>query len=179
MKHKERTRLWALGRWGVWVCTGLLAVVMVASMRGGFGVWVDHRDSGVVFGAGEFRVDARDGRLTIYVSSWWVGNPSPSSRFLWTGGWCGAGEIEESVGLRWWDGPRWFGVGNRIRMLSDGVDVPLVYPVVFLGVWSGWLFWGRRRVRVWGRSGRCVGCGYSLEGLDGGVCPECGDGVEE
>lgn len=32
----------------------------------------------------------------------------------------------------------------------------------------------RRRVRSILRKGRCIGCGYDLSGLGGGVCPECG-----
>lgn len=36
---------------------------------------------------------------------------------------------------------------------------------------------GRYRRRRWRMAGRCVGCGYAVEGL--GVCPECGAGREE
>ena len=40
--------------------------------------------------------------------------------------------------------------------------------------WRG--VWLKRRLS---RKGCCDGCGYSLVGLDGGVCPECGGGADD
>jgi len=39
-----------------------------------------------------------------------------------------------------------------------------------------WVGVSKRRLRV--RRGCCLGCGYSLEGLTGGVCPECGERID-
>jgi hypothetical protein len=39
-----------------------------------------------------------------------------------------------------------------------------------------WVGVGKRRFRR--RRGCCLWCGYSLDGLSGGVCPECGEGYE-
>jgi hypothetical protein len=33
----------------------------------------------------------------------------------------------------------------------------------------------QRRIHRWLLANRCVRCGYSLEGVEGGTCPECGD----
>ena len=57
-------------------------------------------------------------------------------------------------------------------------DMPLILPAVFMGVWCWWLIWtpvSSRRLKA----GLCAGCGYSLAGLGGGVCPECGAGADD
>ena len=47
---------------------------------------------------------------------------------------------------------------------------------VYAGVWGAMLFGPGAARRWWRRrGGRCVSCGYALEGLaEGSVCPECG-----
>lgn len=47
-----------------------------------------------------------------------------------------------------------------------------------LALFAAWSWWGAWRRRKLFREGSCVGCGYSLVGLDGGVCPECGAGTD-
>ncbi len=53
------------------------------------------------------------------------------------------------------------------------IDLPLLFVSIPLVLWSVWLLW---RVRdAYSRDGYCKGCGYSLDGLKGDVCPECGE----
>jgi len=54
-----------------------------------------------------------------------------------------------------------------------------VNVLVYAGVWSLTL-WTPGAIRAWRRvrRGRCGACGYDVKGIAGGVCPECGSGVE-
>jgi len=55
------------------------------------------------------------------------------------------------------------------------VDLPLLYVSIPLVFWSIWLLWKVRDAFL--KDGYCKECGYSLEGLTGDVCPECGSQV--
>lgn len=52
-------------------------------------------------------------------------------------------------------------------------------PIIGWGIWLGWTMWyWPMRVDVSGAAGQaptCLKCGYSLRGLKGTRCPECGD----
>ena len=67
---------------------------------------------------------------------------------------------------------KWF-VPSRPH--ASSFSVPLVSPSVLFAILSYYSFLSeRRRRRI--LAGHCGGCNYSLHGLDGGVCPECGEG---
>lgn len=59
------------------------------------------------------------------------------------------------------------------RSSPAGFSVPLFLPLVVFAILSYLLLLSQRR-ELSNDQGLCVGCGYSLEGLDDGVCPECG-----
>ncbi len=162
------------GRWGVWVCTGVLIVAIPVSIWVGPMVRVEfvpepgstsqrrmvqaHSIGGVLVGRYYPRY------RQMYFSS-----PEP--------GW--DVDFERSteswpVPVKWW---LWsFNRGGGSGGTSFNAQVPLVYPAVVMVVWSLWLmpFW-----KWWKRVGLegvvCLSCGYSLEGLSEGVCPECGE----
>jgi hypothetical protein len=52
------------------------------------------------------------------------------------------------------------------------LELPLIYPLLAGLAISARLFFVSRRMRRGPCD--CGRCGYSLEGIDGGVCPECG-----
>jgi len=172
MGGKPGKRLRWIGRWGVWVCTFLVLVsipisVWVRPMVMVIGLHPDYKMT--MYGArlvnGRFIVE-RDPMYAVTIS---FGIPKNS----WTPQvLTGVGSIARPT--PWWSAPS-TGVGY---MGSPGwhrwVEIPMVYLAVLMVAWSWWLVRGVKR-RRW-LAGCCVGCGYSLEGLDGGVCPECGGG---
>lgn len=64
----------------------------------------------------------------------------------------------------------WWGAGHDLVALA--LLAALLYS---LTGWEAWLAakpWSRSARRR--RRGLCVACGYDLQGIEGGVCPECG-----
>lgn len=65
---------------------------------------------------------------------------------------------------------------NAINVI--GFVMELAVPILTLHCgYSMWSFplWLKRRRR--NKRGQCLKCGYSLEGIEGGACPECGQDV--
>ncbi len=178
----KRGRLRSIGRWGVFVVTGLVLVSIPVS------VWV--KPGGRL--AGWRYQDPNNLRIleTMYVFQMsdlrirFVRDSGHSPRILWEAPpeeewrfelWRHTGSSTSK--LEWWARP----VLRSFRSLGRGAirefDCPIVYPAFVMVGWSAWLIWNQRRRRQL-NSGCCGGCGYSLEGLDGGVCPECGEGTK-
>lgn len=171
---RKRARLRGVGRWGVFLCTALLLISIPVS------VWVaPHAHVTHHMGISKvWSVHLIEGRL-LYFSISFDPNKGRTSdtqkheeiestwRFDFGTGPIGNNTVQSGSG--WWKLPEFhndYGIPT--------VDVPLVYLSVVMVGWSWWLVRGvKRRRRL---VGCCVGCGYSLEGLDGGVCPECGEG---
>ncbi len=171
---EKRSRLRVCGRWGVWVCTGvlvgLLGVLLVFDLQ----VSVYHAKPSRLIAAGMVRVDLEGTRFVIEVTDRLYGATGSD----WSVDWSRRpADRSDGVGSRrdswWWKRPFRFAYGNGRVLNGQGLDVPLVYPAVVMVVWSGWLYMGQRKKRR--RAGCCAECGYSLEGLGGGVCPECGE----
>ena len=57
------------------------------------------------------------------------------------------------------------------QLFFVSVDVPLWPIVAILAIPTAYLWRTDRRAKPW----QCAKCRYDLRGLDGGVCPECGD----
>ena len=51
------------------------------------------------------------------------------------------------------------------------VFVPLWLPLLLIAAPTAYLWRADRRAKPW----QCPKCRYDLRGLDGGVCPECGN----
>ena len=49
--------------------------------------------------------------------------------------------------------------------------LPLWLPLLLIAAPTAWLWYPDRRAKPW----QCPKCRYDLRGLDGGVCPECGE----
>ena len=128
---------------------------------------------------GTVSIDLGEGRLMVTVWDWQTRNPryishTDRSPDLWqqrTGlqvGFTKAPPVSSERWERWW---------RVIYVKSPGfvtfVQMPLMYPGFILAGWSLWLVRGRQKLRR--LVGCCGECGYSLEGLAGVVCPECGE----
>ena len=166
MVRKKRARLRAVGQWMVWLCTAMLIVLISISLWTRPGARVMHSTSayanrGVMLdlSACRFRLLVSTGRV--------VHSYDPASVLgLDVEYWSRWPTAEKRSTARWLS-PVWWVGGQAIR----GPEVSLIYPCVLGVVWSV-LIW-RRRPRF--GEGHCSACGYSLEGLAGGVCPECGE----
>ncbi len=166
MGRKKRTRLRAIGRWMVWVCTILLLLLILISiwLRPGARIIytsTTYVNRGII-------LDLSAGRFKALFSSGYAVQsnvPSPTVGFDLEY-WDRWPTVEKRSTVRWLS-PVWWHSGQAIR----GPEVSLIYPAAFGLIWSG-LIW-HRRPRF--PAGHCVACGYSLDGLTSDVCPECGE----
>ena len=143
-------------KWVGLVLCVLLAVVFVSSM------WVAVYVESLTIG-----------------SEWWVG-VIESGRFGFAGV---PDQGNPAVGL----GP-YFHIGTEygfklnlwfdwnLKNLGKGSNLhfvlcPLWMPPLLLAVPTFWLWRTDRRAKPW----QCATCRYDLRGLEGGVCPECGE----
>ena len=190
MRRKRWTRLRACGRWGVWVCTAsTIALIYVSNyqkLRSPYSLIF--LGSGFVE-VGEFRLNLIFSRP---LSRSFVDSPIPPAKPVVEEvfgpqfespiqfGYCGTGLILANPPTPWWVAPRLSTERTTVSsfpVASYEVDIPLVYVVFITAPWSLWLFIVNQRYRLRKKrwlAGCCVFCGYSLEGLSSGVCPECG-----
>ena len=79
---------------------------------------------------------------------------------------------EPSINLRF----RWVMSHSTVGFESSAVTLftPLWLPLLLLAAPTAYLWRTDRRAKPW----QCPKCRYDLRGLDGGVCPECGEAVE-
>ncbi|MHA7814337.1 MAG: hypothetical protein ACX94C_13220 [Phycisphaerales bacterium] len=70
----------------------------------------------------------------------------------------------------WWALPG-HAAGRTSRGAYAAYSMPLVYPVAVMGAV---LLIPVIRGRASKKRGGCTRCGYSLDGIESGVCPECG-----
>ncbi len=147
----RRGKLRVVGRWGVFVVALTLVVVGTAS-------FVSYGEATLV----------RSVRL-----NWWDGNLSAiwGERSGASGALVSLDELSVSVGFH----------SRGLGFSSAGVLIPGHYVfavgvglLVIVGIirFEHWLS------RVGLESIECKTCGYSLVGLGGGVCPECGEGTK-
>lgn len=171
----KRQRLRVIGRWGVWGCAVLVSLLAVSSiwLRVGIGIQIP-----------DVRRAYEPRRVLIGVSNThlWV---QDYSRYSLRVGFSGGqphtkGLRVEALNRDEFPEARFMDVllpaavhGGESRGSYQRYSFPLVYPMIVLLGWSLLLIYGcHKRKGV----GCCCACGYSLVGLDGVVCPECGAG---
>lgn len=176
---RKRARLRGIGRWGVWVCTFLVLVSILVSVWVRPGAWV-FAGANVLVGRSVLKkemgtsqtaaVRVVGGQLCIRYSEFW-----PSGRMPVKG--VDAGMFWDSLyplmaPCKYGLVPNWGSTGtfNSYEAELNIPLIPMVVVLVFLSLWC----W-KLKANRWGE-GCCPKCGYSVEGLDGGVCPECGNG---
>tara|TARA_R110000744_G_scaffold99509_1_gene192002 strand:- start:791 stop:1339 length:549 start_codon:yes stop_codon:yes gene_type:complete len=167
--------------WGVWVVTLILMILALVS-------FVIHPSvtlqMGTMHGGIARKVILEEGSVGYFRSRYLIivdfPEPGPTASDL-------AWLDREKWGLDWQSGLRefernWIGpIRNPVwswffptRPIASSFTVPLVLPLMLFGVLSFYAaLEERRRRRI--LAGLCGGCAYSLTGLDGGVCPECGE----
>jgi len=173
MGRGRRRRDRAIGRWGVWVCTGVLIALIPVSIWERPGAMVMHSssayaDRGVILrlsGAHFIFLysSGRDPGRTVL-----AGEPAAATGFDFTY-WSRWAVTEKRSTIRWLS-PAWWIGGRAIR----GAEISLIYPAMIGALWS-WVLW--RRMPKY-PMGACQSCGYSLDGLDSDVCPECGERID-
>jgi len=104
-----------------------------------------------------------DGRLTL-ASAWGPYSPSRQSRLIW-------GMVSRGPGVPTWR--PWFEYedfrGSAFSALGQVLWIPLWAPLIVVAAPTA-IMWRRLRRPL---PGHCR-CGYNLEGITSGVCPECG-----
>lgn len=170
MVRKKRTRLRTCGRWGVWVCTGLMIVGVVSSFIIQPGVMIEHLDLSTRKVAVFDSIDIKKGQMIVYhykpiypqllsstLENYGVDIHFRNNHYL-------------NRPVSWWRiKPRRMADPNFATLW----DFSIVYPTLLMLGWSLWLVLGRRKLR--GMDRVCAECGYPLEGLASDVCPECGE----
>jgi hypothetical protein len=169
MGKRKHPKLRACGRWGVWLCTLLLIVMIPVSiwMRPGARLMYStqvHADRGVNLDLSSCRLKA------LYSSGRVVHSYDPPPVVGFDFEYWRRWPTPEKRGTARWISPVWWVSGRTIR----GPEVSLIYPTVIGVVWSLLILHRRRRHP----DGHCIVCGYSHAGLPSDVCPECGIGVE-
>lgn len=167
----------------VWRLTCIVLVVLVVMF--GFSFLVHPQVRAEYYPYGQARGDAyhtfrvSQGRVTLGRSEYGVNAPTVSEieevldRM-------GRGWVVEMYTVRapfsydraWWALPGGAGGGSS-RGSYKVYSVPMIYPIVILGVVLAAVTIRGRRSK---REGWCKACGYSLRGIQGDVCPECGVG---
>ena len=169
-RRKKLIWLRAWGRWGVYFCALMLLILVTLS------IWVEPeigwRGWGGPDQAREFyivsisntRALVRHNAKPAYGMDCFGVLPAPdpiSVRF-----------IPKYTTLNWSVLARPVWISINAMGPTDLFGIPLIYPTVMMLGWSIWLVRGRQKLR--NQVGCCIDCGYSLEGLNGDVCPECG-----
>jgi hypothetical protein len=169
--------------WGVWVVTLVLLVLALVSfvihpsvtlqvgIRSGITHSIVIEEGSLIYERYRHEMILNDAS-SEFAESYFSRLDQKRWDLNWRSGWRefelnGIGPIRNPV---WW----WF---FPSRPFASSFTVPLVLPLMLFGVLSSYsVLEERRRRRVF--AGLCGGCGYSLAGLDGGVCPECGEGTD-
>ncbi len=165
MRRARRSRVRRVGKWA-----GLVVVVLLVGLWGVSIGWSFAR----VWPGSSMPSQRLQGHVDVYLSSLeldagtvfygegigvkYVPIGAPRPRPYWS--------VAPRWGpLLWW--PRWERTGASLVGY-----LPLWMPLVLFGGGTGLLWW-----RDWGAvgAGCCRGCGYDMEGIEGGVCPECGE----
>ena len=78
-----------------------------------------------------------------------------------------------SASLQWWFE---IGISHQTATVTSPmrqhfIVIPLWFPLLLVAAPTAWLWYTDRRAKPW----QCAKCRYDLRGLDGGVCPECGE----
>ena len=123
------------------------------------------------------------GRIIYYHSSWTRYDDSLQEEFR-----IAKKRVTFEHDFAWTKSPREIIGGRRVAVDQmyipekprySSFSIPLVSTTILLLILCAAL--NVKRYTSWRRkrAGCCVECGYSLKGLDGGVCPECGEGAED
>jgi len=173
MVKSKHSKLRAWGRWGVWVFAGMLVAITMTS------IWVSmFFDATYEFSEPDqdqvwIGMDFYQTRLSIEYypkqRAHWRDGPNPGLRLDF-----GSTDYAAPTESPWWAGLRtWKGGGGFGGFY--GLELPMVYPTALMVGWALWLARARRRLRR--LKGSCRVCGYSLDGLNRAVCPECGEKI--
>ena len=178
MGKRKRTKLRACGRWGMWVCTGLLVTLVL------FSTWFNVTGSlqptsrGIARGHGN--VFVAGGFVWSRVSVSYTVEPEVDLFELYRNGsirmsWF----VDHDTSRGWWKSSEVWRPIPRVHKstlfgkTSRNIGFSLLYPALLMFGWSLWLIRGRWKLRR--PIGCCRVCGYLLEGLSSDMCPECGE----
>ncbi len=179
----RRWRLRLIWRWGVTVLALVFFAGTVLSWFyyfGGERISERPQEPGKQYVWGEYSVMAGDGRIWVTL----IPNCSDALRSVPVsfGTWYEFHRRDEYLKLLYWmqGGPVY---GFQVtRPTHGGAEYSFHFsgfiPSGFFGLLGGWSWHRVLRKRRLACQVRCGSCGYLLVGLDGGVCPECGEGTK-
>ncbi len=159
-------RLKAFIPWGGIGCCAVLLAVGVLSCFYRFGY--EHIDQAVCY-----TIEVNGGEIRCGVQRVRMFDGSDGARFTGEGGLL----FERCPPPRrlTWFRSRHVGFGlGQVVTFNRWYYLPLWFPLLVVGIPSGYMLWRRHR-RI--PPGHCQKCGYNLTGNVSGVCPECGEKV--
>jgi len=165
-----------VGRWGVWVCIVMLILGTVSSYFSIGSITSAYRFNDSDSNTSSFGVILYQGSLDLWRSP---KSPNPRASNVSLGRhtyWDWYPERSSLSGTNWVPYPT-FSKETRTRRVFWSLNIPLIHITLLMSMWAGLVLY-----RAWRglqfASVCCDQCGYSLSGLDGGVCPECGAGTD-
>ncbi len=190
-KHNRRARGWRWWKIGVLGFTAVLVVVFVLSIWVPIGVkaWTTDPMSSTIV-VTEYAIRMEDASLRLERSwmeyePWFPAinqgrsahgiRPEMMKSYSWQprsyqSVWSPPSTWRMTLGARIANSSQAAGHGEKVIAY-----VPIVYLVIVLSLWSGWILVRTKRRFP---AGSCTRCGYAIEGIDGSVCPECGAGSD-
>ncbi len=182
----KQARIHLYKRWSLWVSTIVLNVIVVVSYYEEIRVLrsqsISYQSWGVI-NKSRLKLNFTRYRQAIVKSTkgtvptgggQGIPNIGPPVRMFN----CGYSQIALRE-LGWWELPDMKTVSTLGNVQNPpftryDVDFPLAYVSLLLSGLSLWILYVLAVNRALEAEGDCSGCGYSLEGLSGNQCPECG-----
>ena len=143
-------------KWTGLISSGLLVAIVIGTMFVRYSyLWVGEGDDRIVC-----LVAVEDGGLLVAYE-----HPSDDRAIEYVVGDLTGFSTGFRTSWRWW-----FVVEGDPRN-PFWLIVPLWVPLCLIAAPTAWLWYTDRRAKPW----QCRKCRYDLRGLNGGVCPECGE----
>lgn len=176
----RRGKLRVIGRWGVCVAALFFCMALILSIFPRPRLYFIYTQSDAQYSATIRSVHFTRGAFVLYTQPPFHSipldypetrpQPKPGWRFIFRfkNDLVYAPQISQSY-------QSWFVPLYLNHLPSNQVwTLPLIYPATLFLLWSMRIgLKHKKQLRI--LEDRCVGCGYSLVGLDGGVCPQCGE----
>ena len=161
-------------KWAGLVATTCLALAMIESGAFWPSFYRSHKPPSVMW-----RADVVPGGVKFSKIWYWTSEPTINATTFAFDTRIAYEERTKGFMSGWWWTPdpyAWLPsyqtIGNKPEV-SRYLVIPFWIPLVLVALPTAYLFWPIRKPKP----GFCTNCRYDLRGLEGGVCPECGEAL--